>query len=251
LAQVSPLTSPPQSLTAAMQAGPAETGVRQKRSVAVALLGFLGAAAFVGVYMGQGGSHAPSTGSIAALPVFPLLEEAAALQVPVSMDRRSVLRGAAAGAAALPLAAMADGANSKATAERARQMYGSRVFRLQSASPETILEEKNAFTLFTTGTYRTQGPLDKAAKKTLNELSKKALAAAGKGDQAGAQAAVKEFVKFAEIRELDTVAGGNFNPLQRRNPGAPPTSEIEAQMGTQAFSLYEPLKTGAGYKLKN
>ena len=43
--------------------------------------GFLGAAAFVGVYMGQGGSHAPSTGSIAALPVFPLLEEAAALQV--------------------------------------------------------------------------------------------------------------------------------------------------------------------------
>ena len=44
--------------------------------------GFLGAVAFVGVYMGQGGSPAPSlTGSIAALPVFPLLEEAAALQV--------------------------------------------------------------------------------------------------------------------------------------------------------------------------
>ena len=38
------------------------------------------------------------------------------------------------------------------------------------------------------------------------------------------------------------VAGGNFNPLQRRNAGAPPTSEIEAQMGTQAFALYEPIK---------
>ena len=44
--------------------------------------GYIGAAALVGVYMGQGGSHAPSlTGSVAALPVFPLLEEAAALQV--------------------------------------------------------------------------------------------------------------------------------------------------------------------------
>ena len=51
--------------------------------------------------------------------------------MPVSIDRRSVLRGAAAGAAALPLAAMADGANSKATAERARQMYGARAAGLE------------------------------------------------------------------------------------------------------------------------
>ena len=41
-----------------------------------------------------------------------------------------------------------------------------------------------------------------------SRLQKKALAAAQKGDQAGAQAAVKEFVKFAEIRELDTVPSG-------------------------------------------
>ena len=40
------------------------------------------------------------------------------------------------------------------------------------------------------------------------------------------------------------VAGGNFNPLQRRNAGAPPTSEIEAQMGTQAFSLCGELPKG-------
>lgn len=31
-----------------------------------------------------------------------------------------------------------------------------------------------------------------------------------------------------------------FTPNQRRNPGAPPTSEIESQMGTLAYSLYKP-----------
>ena len=35
------------------------------------------------------------------------------------------------------------------------------------AAPRT--SGRPRFTLFTTGTYRTQGPLDKAAKKTLNE----------------------------------------------------------------------------------
>jgi len=171
------------------------------------------------------------------------------LQVPTSLDRRAVLRGAAAGAAAVPLAALADGANSRATADRARQIYGSRVFRLQSASAADILEEKNAFKLFTTGTYRGEGTAVKAARKELDGFTKKALAAANKGDSAGAQAAVKDFVKFAQIQELDTVAGGNFNPKQRRNPGAPGTAEIEAQMGSLAYSLYEPLKKGDGYKL--
>jgi len=178
--------------------------------------------------------------------------QADGLQVPASLDRRSVLRGVAAGAAAVPLAALADGANSKATAERARQIYGSRVFRLQSASADAILEEKNVFTLFTTGTYRGSSTIEKAARKNLEAITKKALAAAKSGDSAGAQAAVKEFIKVAEIRELDTVAGGNFNPLQRRNPGAPPTSEIEAQMGTEAFALYKPVRQGEagkdGYK---
>jgi len=41
---------------------------------------------------------------------------------------------------------------------------------------------------------------------------------------------------------LDTIEGATFNPKQRRNPGAPPTAEIEAQMGTQSYALYRPLK---------
>jgi len=91
------------------------------------------------------------------------------------------------------------------------------------------------------------------SSRDLDALTKKALAAAKSGDSAGAQAAVKEFIKAGEIRELDTVAGGNFNPKQRRNPGAPPTAEIEAQMGTEAYALYEAGGkggvTGKGYKL--
>jgi len=54
----------------------------------------------------------------------------------------------------------------------------------------------------------------------------------------------KEFIALGKIRETDIVKGGNFDPTQRRNPGAPPTAEIEAQMGTSAYALYKPIKDG-------
>jgi len=158
----------------------------------------------------------------------------------VSMGRREALFGAAAAAAFAPLAAHADGASSKAVLERARSIYGSRVFRLQGASPDKVLEEINVFQLFTTGAYRSAADKDTVAK--LKALQKTIAKASKAGDAAGTSAAVKEFVAVGKIRELDVVDGGNFNPKQRRNPGAPPTAEIEAQMGTQAFALYQPLK---------
>jgi len=163
---------------------------------------------------------------------------------PIAMSelgRREFATVAAASTLFAPLAAFADGAASKATRERARQVYGSRIFRLQGASAETILAEKDMFTLFTTGSYAGL-PSSKDTVKALKATSKKAIAAASAGDSAGATGAVKEFVSLAAIKELDTIEGGNYNPKQRRNPGAPPTSEIEAQMGTQAFALYTPLK---------
>merc|ERR1711918_175620 len=83
------------------------------------------------------------------------------------------------------------------------------------ASTEKVLEEKNALTLFITGAYR--------------------------NDDLPTQ---KKLIQVAKIRELDTVKGGNYDPRQRRNPGAPSTSEIEAQMGTQVYALYQPLKPG-------
>merc|ERR1719389_898220 len=172
----------------------------------------------------------------------PVLPTGSAVRMaePVMMDRRQLVGTFAAAAAAMPMAAFADGATSPATLERARAIYGSRIARLSKAPAEEILAEKNAFTLFTTGAYRSVKDKETTAK--LNALSKTAIASAKSGDTAGAQSAVKEFISVGNIRELDTVEGGNYNPKQRRNPGAPPTSEIEAQMGSLSYALYEPVK---------
>jgi len=159
-----------------------------------------------------------------------------------SLSRRDVLGAGAAVAAFAPLAANADGASSKAVKERSRSIYGSRVFRLSGASTEKVLEEKNVLTLFITGAYRND---DLPTQKKLKALAKSIEKSAKAGDSSATQAGLKEFIQLAKIREQDTVAGGNFDPKQRRNPGAPPTAEIEAQMGTQKFALYEPLKKGA------
>mmetsp|Transcript_19279 Transcript_19279/g.49320 ORF Transcript_19279/g.49320 Transcript_19279/m.49320 type:complete len:193 (+) Transcript_19279:31-609(+) len=161
--------------------------------------------------------------------------------VTMSVGRREALFGVAAAAvAATPLAAHADGASSKAVLERARAIYGSRVFRLQSAAPAVVLDEVNCFTLFTTGAYRSAA--DKETVSKLKALTKQITKAAKAGDGAATTAGIKEFVAVGKIRELDTIKGGNFDPTQRRNPGAPPTSEIEAQMGPSAYALYKPLK---------
>jgi len=157
------------------------------------------------------------------------------------VGRRELIQGAlSAAAVGVAAPAFADGATSKATLDRARAIYGSRVARLTTADAATIIEEKNAFTLFVSGAYRSAA--DKKVKAELTSLQKKAIASAEAGDVAAAQAAVKQFVATGDIVVLDTIDGAIFNPKQRRNPGAPSTSEIEAQMGTQAFALYRPLK---------
>ena len=158
------------------------------------------------------------------------------------LDRRS-MAGVITGAivAAPATAAFADGANSKATVEKARAIYGSRVVRLQTANAATILEEKNAITLLISGAYRAGpngNPNDKKTNSELSAIEKKLVKAAKAGDTAAAQAGIKEIVKLAKLRELDGI-DGNFAPTQRRNPGAPPTSEIVAQMGTQKYALYQ------------
>lgn len=63
-----------------------------------------------------------------------------------AFDRRSLLQTVAGAAVAgLPLAAQADGANNPTNAARAKQIYGARIFKLQSGTAEDILAEKNAF----------------------------------------------------------------------------------------------------------
>merc|ERR1719152_729133 len=181
-----------------------------------------------------------SSAMLAFSPAAPVLssQAGAASAVSMTLARRSVVGTAAAALVAAPFAALADGASSPAVRERARAIYGSRVFRLQGASVDKIIEEKNAFTLFTTGAYRS----DAANKETvakLNAASKTALAAAKKGDTAGAQAAVKDFVKAGDIKVLDDIQDSIYNPKQRRNAGAPTTDTVEAQMGSMKYAFYQ------------
>ena len=126
-------------------------------------------------------------------------------------SRRAVLGAAAAssGLALTPLRALAVAPPSPQQMLKSRAVYGSRVYRLQDASPDFIMEEKNVFTLFITGVYGASA--DKATKKELEKLEKAALKAATKGDAAAAQAAIKQFVALGQIQELDNKPGSYYN----------------------------------------
>ena len=54
--------------------------------------------------------------------------------------------------------------------------------------------------------------------------------------------AVSRHATTPRTQDYTAVAGGNFDPKQRRNPGAPETAALEAQMGAMKYSLYEPTK---------
>merc|ERR1711871_370010 len=108
-----------------------------------------------------------------------------------------------------PAAMLASPAASPQAILKSRALYGSRVFRLQNASPSTILDEKNAFALFISGVYGATA--EKSTRVQLEKLEKAALAAAKKGDETTAQAAIKDFVTLGQITELDRVPGTYYN----------------------------------------
>merc|ERR1712050_756293 len=153
------------------------------------------------------------------------------------IGRREFLKTAGAAAAlSSPLAALADGATSKATRLRAYTIYGHRIFGLKDAAAEAISADEQAFQLFITGAYRS---LDKKIIKELNGLKKDAISAAKKGDKAAANAAVQKFCTVAELDKDPMTSKSVFQPKQRRNPGAPPTAEVEAQMGPLKYAYYQ------------
>ena len=93
--------------------------------------------------------------------------------------------------------------------------------------------------LFATGVYRNQDQKD--TKKQLLAIQKKVVAAAEKGDAAATSAAIKEFVAVGNIKDLTANPETTFDPKARRNAGAPKTSEILAQMGSEAYAFTTPL----------
>ena len=110
---------------------------------------------------------------------------------------RTLLGAAGAASSLLPLPSVAVAPPSPQQILKSRAVYGSRVYRLQDATPAVIIDEKNAFTLFITGVFGST--VDKPTKKALEKLETAALAAAGKGDAATAQKAVRDFIALGQI----------------------------------------------------
>lgn len=162
-----------------------------------------------------------------------------AVSMSADVSRRALLTTAA-GALFMPLAAQADGANSLATQQRARGIYGSRIYALQGKPAAAIVEDKNAFTLFLSGAYRTNLAGEaKQEKKELEKLADKIIKTAAAGGDA--QADLKKFIADAKITDQYSGELNIWNPTQRRNPGAPTTDTVMAQSGSLGYSFYQAL----------
>ena len=172
-----------------------------------------------------------------------------AMSAEPAQTRRALLQTAAA-VALTPLAAHADGANSAQTVFRARGIYGSRIFALQGKSASAIVDEKNAFTLFLSGSYRAPLSADaKAQKLKLKALSEKIIKTASSGGDA--QADLKAFIAEAKITDQVNNDLTIWNPKQRRNAGAPTTDTVMAQSGSLGYSFYQSLPGDTpGFKAK-
>jgi hypothetical protein len=91
------------------------------------------------------------------------------------MDRRAAMGAiAAAGLVAVPTIASADGSVSKATKQRARFTYGSRISALKSAVAKgdfgAVAAEKDAFILFNSGAYAGEKAKKEAAIAGTNAI---------------------------------------------------------------------------------
>merc|ERR1711933_252565 len=113
-----------------------------------------------------------------------------------------------------------------------------------------IVEDKNAFTLFLSGAYRTNLAGDaKKEKKELAALADKIIKTASSGGDA--QADLKKFIADAKITDQYSGELNIWNPTQRRNAGAPTTDAVMAQSGSLGYSFYQALPGDTpGFKVK-
>jgi len=137
-------------------------------------------------------------------------------------DRREVMQalaGAVAGAVVMPQVAMADGAVSTATIQRARGIYGGRIARLKDAVSKgdfaAVESEKNAFILFNSGAYRTKSPKAKAEKAAAEAAYADILAAVSAKDAGKLKSSYAAYVKAADIdinpKPVDQMTGQGYS----------------------------------------
>ena len=85
-------------------------------------------------------------------------------------SRREAVFAGAFAAAAMPMAAFADGSVSLVTLQKARLTYGQKVLSLVDASAEKIVEEQNAIKLYVSATERASGKKTDPRKSAANAI---------------------------------------------------------------------------------
>lgn len=123
----------------------------------------------------------------------------------LAMDRRSAMTGivAAAGAAALPGMALADGATSTATIQRQKYKYGVRIAGLKDAVAKgdfaAVAGEKNAFILYNSGAY--PGAKNKAKLAAAVSATNDVFAAIRSKDAGALKTAYAAYCKTVELSD--------------------------------------------------
>lgn len=133
----------------------------------------------------------------------------------LSMDRRAAMGAiAAAGLVAVPAIASADGSVSKATKQRARFQYGSRISALKEAVSKgdfgAVAAEKSAFILFNSGAYYGE----KAKKNEAIAGTNAIFAAIRAKDAAGLKKAYESYVasnSISDFKAIDSSEGQGYS----------------------------------------
>jgi hypothetical protein len=128
----------------------------------------------------------------------------------LNMDRRSAMGAiAAAGvvATSMPGAALADGATSKATVQRSKFKFGTRIVALKSAVDKgdfaAVAEQKNAFVLYNSGAF--VGAKNKDAKKAAIVATNEIFGAIRSKDAKALKTAYDGYLKVTKMSDYAAI----------------------------------------------
>jgi len=128
----------------------------------------------------------------------------------LNMDRRAAMGGiaAAAGAAAMPGMALADGAVSKSTIQRAKFVYGSRITNLKqdvaNGDFAAVAREKNAFVLYNSGAF--PGSKNKGLKSDAIAATNKIFQSIRDKDKAALKTAYANYLSTVSMSDYAAIS---------------------------------------------
>lgn len=151
-----------------------------------------------------------STALVASASAFAPAASSERAATALNMDRRAAFGGiaAAAGVVAMPGMASADGAVSKASIQRARYKFGSRIAALKDSVDKgdfaAVADEKNAFILFNSGAY--PGIKNKGKKSEAIAATNAIFQAIRGKDKKALQAAYAGYLKTTNMSDYAAIS---------------------------------------------